>query len=292
MTNVVRIAVWNPQVSTALQAVRDLGHPSFPFAAKKRHVGDELPCATMAGCHENILGIRVPANPGRATAMARDNTTSQSASQYDGSIAKTIPNYQLVHKETLDLVKFAVPGVRSWLDTGCGTGSLILQASQAFGGVAFVAADPSEAMLEVARVKLSAVPQVKYIASGSEELCCSDRFDVVTAILAHHYLDESDRQKATRNCFQVLNPGGIYITVETILPNTEQGKQIGLQRWRNAQITNGKAAASVDNHLGRYGTELKPITIEEHLKLLRGVGFSTVEVMWAAGMQAGFYGIK
>ena len=226
--------------------------------------------------------------------LIKDNKTSQSASQYDKNIAKTIPCYQLFNNEIISLVKFSAPRAKSWLDTGCGTGTLILQASQEFGKLKFLAADPSEAMLQIAREKLSGVSEleVKYVLSGTGQLCCQERFDVVTAVLAHHYLDIENRIKATRNCFQMLNEGGIYVTLETIMPNTEQGRKIGLERWRSAQIANGKTPESVDHHLQRYGIELLPITIEAHLDLLRNVGFRTVEVLWASGMQAGFYSIK
>lgn len=225
---------------------------------------------------------------------AKDNKTSQSALQYDENIAKTIPRYQFFHDEIIDLVKFSAPKPKSWLDTGCGTGTLILQAIQEFGKLKFVAADPSEAMLQIAREKLSGLSgiEIRYVMSGTEQLCCQERFDVVTAILAHHYLDIEDRIKATRNCFQMLNEGCMYITLETIRPNTEQGREIGLKRWRSAQLANGKTPASVDHHLQRYGTELLPITIEAHLDLLRNIGFRTVEVLLASGMQAAFYSIK
>ncbi len=226
--------------------------------------------------------------------LIRDNKTSQSALQYDENIAKTIPRYQLFNDEVVNLVKFTAPKAKSWLDTGCGTGTLIRQAIQECGQLKFVAADPSEAMLQIAREKLSAVPgiEVEFVLSGTEHLCCQQRFDVVTAVLAHHYLDIENRIKATRNCFQMLNEGGIYVTLETIMPNTEQGREIGLKRWRSAQIANGKTPESVDHHLRRYGIDLLPITIEAHLDLLRDVGFRTVEVLWASGMQAGFYSIK
>jgi tRNA (cmo5U34)-methyltransferase len=224
----------------------------------------------------------------------KDNKTSQSASQYDKNIAKTIPCYQLFNDEIINLVKFSTPEAKSWLDTGCGTGTLISQVFQEFGNLKFVAADPSEAMLQVAREKLSGLPglDIRYVLDGTEQLCCQERFDVVTAILAHHYLDIEDRIKATRNCFHMLNEDGIYITLETIKPNTEQGREIGLKRWRSAQIANGKTPESVDHHLQRYGIDLLPITIEAHLDLLRNIGFRTVEVLWASGMQAGFYSIK
>jgi tRNA (cmo5U34)-methyltransferase len=38
--------------------------------------------------------------------------------------------------------------------------------------------------------------------------------------------------------------------------------------------------------------EYFPITVEEHLDLLRNCGFGAVEMFWYSYMQAGFYCIK
>ena len=48
----------------------------------------------------------------------------------------------------------------------------------------------------------------------------------------------------------------------------------------------------VDQHLARFGTELKPVRIAEHLALLRAVGFAPAELFWRAHLQAGFYAVK
>jgi len=221
----------------------------------------------------------------------RDNKTSQAASQYDVNVHKTIPRYFLFHEETLDLVKAAVPKPQSWLDTGCGTGTLILKALECFGPMRIVAADPAESMLSTAKEKL-VNHDITYIAAGSEDVCYTDSFDVVTAIMAHHYLNSDLRIKATQNCYKMLKQGGIYITFETIRPSTNQGTQIGLKRWQSAQLASGKSSDAVDKHISRYGSEILPITIEEHIRVLKEAGFSTVEILWASGMQAGFYGIK
>ena len=225
----------------------------------------------------------------------RDNKTSQKAIEYDANVGKTIPKYSFFHDETINLIKLGKPKVESWLDTGSGTGTLIFKAIEHFGKLRCVVADPSEAMLNVAKKKLAG-SDIKSLLAGSEDLSNdlldAESFDVVTAIMAHHYLDIEARKKATQNCFRLLKAGGIYVTFETIRPNTEVGTKIGLRRWRDAQIANGKSIDSVDKHISRYGIELLPITIESHINLLREVGFSTVEILWVSGMQAGFYGIK
>lgn len=223
--------------------------------------------------------------------MMKDNKTSQAAIDYDANVYKTIPRYHMFHDEILDLVTEAMDKPQSWLDTGCGTGTLLVKVIKKFGPLKIVAADPAEEMLKLAAEKLKNF-EIDYVLSGSEMLGYPEKFDVVTAIMAHHYLDEEGRKKATRNCFEMLNKGGIYITFETIRPDTEAGTQIGLKRWRAAQIMNGKKPDAVDKHISRYGSEILPITMDAYIKLLKDTGFSIVEVFWVSGMQAGFYGVK
>lgn len=221
----------------------------------------------------------------------QDNKTSQAAALYDANVHKTIPYYHKFHDEVLELVRVINPHPATWLDTGCGTGTLIAKAAGCFDAVKFAAADPSAAMLELARTKLADLA-VDYVQSGSEALSMLDKFDVISAIMAHHYLDSAGRAAATENCFAALKSGGIFVTFETIRPFSERGVAAGLERWRTHQLANGKPAEEVDKHIGRYGVELLPITIEDHLRLLRKTGFSSVEILWASGLQAGFYAVK
>lgn len=90
----------------------------------------------------------------------------------------------------------------------------------------------------------------------------------------------------------MLKPGGVYINVESIRPLTEKGLQVGLERWRQAQITAGKPLESVTKHISRYGIEFLPMPVSYHLDLLREAGFTTVELFWASYLQAGFYAVK
>ena len=76
-----------------------------------------------------------------------------------------------------------------WLDLGCGTGTLQEQAFQKFPAVNFVLVDPSEKMLEQAKLKLENRP-VKYICTTSDSVQYENCFDVVTAIQSHHYMRE------------------------------------------------------------------------------------------------------
>ncbi len=225
----------------------------------------------------------------------RDNKTSQPAQEYDAKVEKTLPLYRLFHEHTLDLIKVAKPTPAVWLDTGCGSGNLVGKAVKDFAKTHFILADPSEAMLSVAREKFENDKDVdlEFIQSGTERLdCAKESIDVITAIMSHHYFDIEMRKKATENCYRMLKEGGVYVTFESIRPQSEKGLQIGLERWAQAQLRQGKILQEVEKHISRYGVEFFPISIDSHLQLLKDLGFSTVEVFWASVMQAGVYAIK
>jgi tRNA (cmo5U34)-methyltransferase len=226
-----------------------------------------------------------------------DNTTPHCASEYDESVRKTIPFYDDFHAETIDLVKTVKPDATVWLDTGCGTGSLVLKAFSDFTATLFILSDPSENMLQQARQRLAHLPQTQFLflePVGSEDLLLNGIKppDVITAIQSHHYLSAEIRQRATQRCFDLLAPGGMYVTFENICPNSDQGIEIGLTRWKQYQMSQGKDEKQAAEHGQRFNKAYFPIRLDQHFRLLTHCGFSVVELLWYSHLQAGFYAIK
>lgn len=224
-----------------------------------------------------------------------DNTTPHKSTEYDFNINKTIPYYKNFHSETIDLIKNYGGNHRTWIDIGGGTGTLIQNAKKIFKDTNFILCDPSEKMIEIAKSKFDNDDKVKFISNcTSQEL---DKFvtrnvDIITAIQVNHYMDRDARQKATQNFFNLLNEGGIYITFENIKPSSQAGITIGLKRWGEFQLSQGREKEVVENHKTRFNNEYFPITILEHLEVLKAAGFKHYEVFWMSHMQAGFYAIK
>jgi len=225
------------------------------------------------------------------------NSTPHLPEDFDSRISGVLPYYSCFHQETINFVKSMPSSPRIWLDTGCGTGSLVNKAIGEFPATKFLLLDPSEGMLNQARKKLLSCPagRLEFLkASPTQEFSqeLEEKPDVITAIQCHHYLNREDRVRATGVCYNLLKADGIYITFENIRPVTEEGIVIGKRYWRNFQLSHSRTETEVKEHLERFDTEYFPITIEEHLKLLRETGFRTVELFWYSYMQAGFYCIK
>ena len=172
-----------------------------------------------------------------------DNLTSHLSSEYDLQIANTIPYYNSFHQEIINLIESMDIRPDNWLDTGCGTGNLVEKALQKFKNTVFILADPSADMLNKAKEKLEDNKNVEFIEPApSQDISLSNqpskigdfrglqnlRFrgsgnkvsfnaknstnfravDVITSIQSHHYLNENERYKAVKSCYNNLNENG------------------------------------------------------------------------------------
>lgn len=224
-----------------------------------------------------------------------NNASAHRAADYDTVIEATIPYHGSFLQEALRFTRANLPAPSLWLDTGCGTGTLVEQAVKTFPATRFVLADPSEAMLEQARLKLGATGgRVWFLPpSGSERLNVGERrFDVVTAIQCHHYLDANGRRAAVATCHRALRGGGLFIAFENIRPSPPPATGFAMKYWKAYQLEMGRAPEVVEAQLARFDREYFPITVDAHLELLREVGFETVGLLWYSYMQAGVFGLK
>ncbi len=230
--------------------------------------------------------------------MSVDNATAHPAAVFDEGVRQTVPFYEAIERQTLDLVKAVKPDPSCWLDTGCGTGYLVELAGPLFPQTRFVLADPSAAMLEQARQRLARWPDLRVEIlppMPSEKLGDwqpQTRPQVITALLCHHYLQPPERRRAVQACFDLLDSGGLFVVFEIIELSTPEGSATGLKRWGNFQLEAGRSTSAVEAHLGRFKVDILPLPVEAHLALLKSVGFRTVEHFWLSYMQAGFYAIK
>ena len=217
-----------------------------------------------------------------------DNSTPMPSSEYDKQIAGSMPYYNEFGAQAIDLVKQVIPDAKSWLDTGCGTGTLGLSVLESFPGISLTLADPSEAMLEKAREKY-APGQASFITAGSQELDFSDRFDVITAIQCNHYMKEDERQKAVASFYKALHKGGIFISFENICSDDPFIADLELRRWERFRIGHG---FDDPGFRSRMNANYFPISVEKHFSLMKQAGFSHISLCWRSYMQMGIYGIK
>ena len=155
----------------------------------------------------------------------------------------------------------------------------------------FVFLDSSEAMTAMAKDRFR-YPNAEFSVCDVREMPYVNEFDVVTAIQVFHFLQGKERKAALERSCSALKKGGIFISFENIAPFTETGEKVCLEKWVRFQEEQGKSPEESRKHIERYGKDYYPMTVEEHLNLMRESGFRVVELLWFSNMQAGFWGMK
>ena len=221
----------------------------------------------------------------------KDNKSAYNSNIYDERIINVLPYYREYHGQIMDLVKAMGYKEPDWLDTGCGTGTLAERVLAERDDVRFTLCDPSEKMLAEAKGKLAG-RDIRFFNISSQQIAFESAFDVVTAVQCHHYLQPEERRDAVEKCCRALRENGVFITFENIRMSTEESDAIALSRWACFLADHGNSAEDVQMHLNRRDIEVFPITIEEHIKLLRECGFRSVDLIWTSYLQAGFWAVK
>ncbi|HZU84407.1 MAG TPA: class I SAM-dependent methyltransferase [Polyangiaceae bacterium] len=220
-----------------------------------------------------------------------DNTTAHAAADYESEVGRTIPFHALMLEQVVDVVLAACPAPSRWLDTGCGP-SRLAQLARSRCAAEFLLADPSPAMLVLARARHADLPADRFLDTPSEDLPDVAPVQVITAVQCHHYGDRAARERAVRRCFALLAPGGVFVTFENVRAETDAGHALQRERWLRWLRDQGRDEASARAHLAREDTKFFPIRVSEHVALLGRAGFASVELVWRSYGQAGFCCVK
>ncbi|MFQ6794494.1 MAG: class I SAM-dependent methyltransferase [Thomasclavelia sp.] len=220
-----------------------------------------------------------------------DNKSAFNSNEYDRKIKQTLPYYNEFYEQVIELVKVFHNSAITWLDIGCGTGKMGSIALENIELEKLVFCDSSDEMIRIAKERFQRF-NTEFSVCDIQNLEYTDEFDVITAIQVNHYLQMEERKIALQKCYKALKENGLFISFENFSPFTDVGKIVYLEKWKRYQIEQGKSFGESTKHIERYGKDYFPITLEEHLTLMRNSGFRAVEILWLSNIQVGFWGIK
>lgn len=220
-----------------------------------------------------------------------DNKSAFDSNQYNKKIRQTLPYYDEFYKQVIELIQSFHYQNISWLDVGCGTGEMGKFVFQELQPKRYVFHDCSEKMIQISKERFKE-KNAEFTICDIREMSYSDEFDVLTAIQVNHYFHKGERYIALQKCYNALKENGMLITFENFAPYTDIGKDIYLEKWKQYQINQGKSNEESKIHIERYGKDYFPITISEHIELMKKCGFRAVEILWLSNMQVGLWGIK
>ena len=175
----------------------------------------------------------------------KQNSTPFVVAVYDRQIKKTLPFYEEIFQQIVDIVALLDLQSFKWLDVGCGTGKMARTALDIFEIEKMLCIDVEQEMINRAE-SFCDNEKVEFLQCDIRELPYQKIFDVVTAIQVNHYFKKAERMAAIKKCYSALKDDGIYISFENFAPDSEEGAGLYLERWRQFQIANGKTKEEAD----------------------------------------------
>lgn len=220
-----------------------------------------------------------------------DNKSAFSSTEYDRKIKQTLPYYDELYEQVIELVKLFNHNTVRWLDIGCGTGKMGSIAFENIELERFVFCDSSDKMIRIAKERFKC-HNAEFSICDIKKLAYANEFNVITAIQVNHYLHIDERKIVLQNVYEALENNGLFISFENFAPFTDLGKTVYLEKWKRYQMKQGKNLEECESHIKRYGKDYFPISISENIELMQNCGFKAVEILWLSNMQVGLWGIK
>lgn len=220
-----------------------------------------------------------------------NNLSAFNSKEYDNKIKHTLPYYDDFYKQVIDIISNYNTNALTWLDIGCGTGKMAEEAFKETNIKKFVFCDCSDKMIKAVKNRFN-YPNSDFIVSDIRNVNFDNEFDIITAIQVNHYLKKDERISAIRKCHEALKPEGVFISFENFAPYSSLGEKLYLKRWKSYQLKQGKSKDDCNKHIDRYNKYYFPITLSDHLNIMKNCGFKAVEILWLSYMQVGILAIK
>ncbi|WP_127484443.1 class I SAM-dependent methyltransferase [Paenibacillus ehimensis] len=203
---------------------------------------------------------------------------NEAASAYDRQRRKLIPCFDDFYQTAVSLTDEG-NDAPSILDLGAGTGLFSAFMLQKHPRAKLTLVDLSGPMLEMARTRLSGVPNVTYMIGDYTTCEYREKYDIVISSLSIHHLADAEKQQVYRTAYALLNDNGLFINADQVLGSTPALERRYKQDWRRKVESSGLSPGEISAAYERTKLD-RMSTLEEQLVWLKQAGFSDVDCFY------------
>lgn len=211
--------------------------------------------------------------------------------RYAEGPARSVPGYADLHRMTGILLAERAPQDARILVLGAGGGLELKALAEAYPGWTFVGVDPAAEMLKLAERTLGPLAERVQLQQGYIDDAPHGPFDAAACLLTLHFLDVAERQRTASEIRRRLKPGAPFVAAHASCPQGRDERALWLSRYAAFAIASGVDPEHANK--ARATIEANPnlmFSPEENATILRGAGFSDVELFYAAFTWRGWVG--
>lgn len=207
----------------------------------------------------------------------------------------------------LDAINASTKGVKNFADLGCGNGilagAILLRYPDAYGTLV----DFYEPVLSEAKQQLlDHVSNLNFVTadlmtpSWAKNVKKNIPFDVIVSGFTIHHFPDRRKKVLYEEIFKMLKPGGIFINVEQVEPESALIKEMAnnaiiesLREFHKKRGVEKSVTAIRKEYLEQFSEEGNILaSCKTQMKWLRDIGFAEVSVFFKAYVGIVFGGVK
>ncbi len=237
---------------------------------------------------------------------------AEHAAGYDAAAEVIHPHYREVQQAVLEQITRPLQAEFLAVDLGGGSGRLAEILLSRFPNATAVIVDQSEPFLELARTRLERFGErARFVVARlqdhwAEALPAAP--SVIVSTSAIHHLDADEKQALFQQCYDALEPLGIFVNGDEIRADDDGEYRAALEKWgvhMREIVADGRVPESFHEMLEKWQDRNirhfeKPRTsgddchqpLRTQLGYLCDCGFRTVNSPWQRDMWAVMLGVK
>lgn len=210
-----------------------------------------------------------------------NSNTSGDAATYADRVTRHVPGLSDMHHMAGLLLSERVPKDGRVLVLGAGGGLELdafarLQKDWKFDGV-----DPSEDMLDQARITLGPRADRVTFHKGYIEDAPDGPFDGAACLLTLHFLERDERLRTLKAIRQRLRRDAPFVVAHHSFPQDQPERDLWLRRNADLLISHGLNETKAKKGIEAMKTQLPVLSPEQDQALMRQAGFDDVQLFYA-----------
>lgn len=199
---------------------------------------------------------------------------------FDEHVVKSVFSYKKFHEYIINLTKYFIDiNIKNKiLDLGCSTSSLIngIQKEYSNFDIDYYGVDISQKMIDFSKNKTKA----NFIKSDIFDYIIKDdnKYNLIISCLTMQFINLEKRKMIVKEVYKKLENFGGFILVEKCFENDSEYSNIFNREYYNFKEKNGFSAKEILEKDKSLVGIMKPLTIDENIKMLNKCGFKTYSI--------------
>ena len=218
----------------------------------------------------------------------------QVSKNFDTHVRKSVPLYEEVQKEVVEMSEWFVRDNSTIYDLGASTGetiSLLLQKHHRKKNVRYIGVEESQAMIEIARKKRNS-ETVQFLQQDIADINEFSNVDLILSLYTLQFLPLWKRKQVLQRIYKGLVEGGAFILVEKIRAENSMFEDIWTDLYWDFKQDSGLNEQQVIKKSQSLRGVLMPLTLSENLRLLSDTGFQCMDTFIKWNNFAGIIAVK